>query len=61
MGRLVDMFGEGQEGLLFVMDHTALCGLLVVAGGQLRSGLRWSAARLVTCVSATNHVQEKTS
>eukprot|EP00913_Durusdinium_trenchii_P012067 g11335.t1 len=33
MGRLVDMFGEGQEGLLFVMDHTALCGLLVVAGG----------------------------
>ena len=37
MGRLVDMFGEGQEGLHFIMDHTALCGLLVVAGGALKS------------------------
>jgi len=33
MGRLVDMFGEGQDGLQFVMDHTWLCGLVVVAGG----------------------------
>ena len=29
----MDMFGEGQDGLQFVMDHTWLCGLVVVAGG----------------------------
>ena len=33
MGRLVDMFGEGQGGLEFVMEHTWLCGLVVLAGG----------------------------
>lgn len=33
MGRLVDMFGEGQPGLQFVMDHTWLCGVVVLAGG----------------------------
>ena len=33
MGRLVDMFGEGQGGLQFIMEHTWLCGLVVLAGG----------------------------
>eukprot|EP00928_Gymnodinium_smaydae_P054860 TRINITY_DN38558_c0_g1_i1.p1 TRINITY_DN38558_c0_g1~~TRINITY_DN38558_c0_g1_i1.p1 ORF type:complete len:693 (-),score=94.59 TRINITY_DN38558_c0_g1_i1:342-2420(-) len=33
VGRLVDLFGEGGEGLSFVMDHTLTCGTIVVAGG----------------------------
>mmetsp|Transcript_102202 Transcript_102202/g.243716 ORF Transcript_102202/g.243716 Transcript_102202/m.243716 type:complete len:635 (-) Transcript_102202:34-1938(-) len=33
MGHLVDLFGEGDGGLQFVMEHTWLCGLVVVAGG----------------------------
>eukprot|EP00931_Biecheleriopsis_adriatica_P106154 TRINITY_DN80660_c0_g1_i1.p1 TRINITY_DN80660_c0_g1~~TRINITY_DN80660_c0_g1_i1.p1 ORF type:complete len:575 (+),score=112.07 TRINITY_DN80660_c0_g1_i1:36-1727(+) len=33
MGRLVDLFGEGGEGLNFVMEHTITCGGIVLAGG----------------------------
>ena len=33
MGKLVDLFGEGADGLHFVMDHTWLCGGVMVLGG----------------------------
>ena len=33
MGKLVDLFGQGADGLHFVMDHTWLCAGFMVAGG----------------------------
>eukprot|EP00930_Biecheleria_cincta_P046719 TRINITY_DN32256_c0_g1_i1.p1 TRINITY_DN32256_c0_g1~~TRINITY_DN32256_c0_g1_i1.p1 ORF type:complete len:679 (+),score=69.21 TRINITY_DN32256_c0_g1_i1:44-2080(+) len=33
MGRIVDLFGDGGEGLNFVLDHTLTCGGLIVFGG----------------------------
>ncbi|CAE7223632.1 ABCB10 [Symbiodinium sp. CCMP2592] len=33
VGKLVDLFGQGADGLQFVMDHTWLCAGVMVAGG----------------------------
>lgn len=33
MGRLVDLFGQGSEGLAFVMEHVYACGGVVLLGG----------------------------
>lgn len=33
MGKLIDLFGDGEGGLTFVMDHCFACGSLVLFGG----------------------------
>ena len=62
MGKLVDLFGEGAEGLTFVMDHTWLCGGVMLAGGVATfcrfSAVLGSFAKLQVLWSPLNRTNE---